>query len=168
VATTQATLERRSYGARTALEANRVVRKLPVIQTPSGEDAEAAQRSATSWLLSGAALNVALFMPFAMLASALAPALGAGRLLGALLPLSAFALASAAAGAITGRFGLRARRTTAPLAGALAGLVTAALATFTVRSAALLFVAALALAAVGAAAAALGAAYGRRKRPSSQ
>ena len=46
-------------------------RHLPVIQTPSGEDAEAAERPAWQWLLIGAAFVLAVFVPLSLLAAPL-------------------------------------------------------------------------------------------------
>jgi hypothetical protein len=46
-------------------------RRLPVIQEPTGEDAEAAARPAWHWVLIGAGMLVSMFMPLALAALAL-------------------------------------------------------------------------------------------------
>ena len=46
-------------------------RRLPVIQTPSGEDADAGERPAWRWLIWGVILTIAVFLPVSMLAVAL-------------------------------------------------------------------------------------------------
>jgi hypothetical protein len=153
-----------------------MVRKLPVIQTPSGEDAEAAERPAWHWLLLGALCTIVLFLPLATLSGAaalpLARALAQGPhdgltlfVVGAGLPLAAFALASFASGAVLGRFGLRTTKWTAPLAAALAALVESLLTALSGRAFGIALAALLGLATVGPLAAWFGARYGRKKRP---
>ena len=104
-------------------------RHLPVIQTPSGEDAEAAERPAWQWLLIGAAFVLAVFVPLSLLAAPLGVMLArrvsqaplASAAISGAPVLGAFLLSAWAAGAVVGRFGLRAKRHTAPLSGALGG-----------------------------------------------
>jgi tRNA-(ms[2]io[6]A)-hydroxylase len=161
-----------------------VARRLPVIQTPAGEDAEAAERPGWQWLLIGAAFELAIFLPLSLLSLPfgvwLARRSGApedGRVgehspeLAALLTglpvLVAFALAAWAAGAVVGRFGLRAGPRTAPLAGALGALLLLLLALGRggLGSFALLAALTAVLLAAGAGCAWLGARFGQRRRP---
>lgn len=117
-----------------------VVRRLPVIQSKAPEDAEAQARPPWHWVLIGAGIAFTSWIPLAMLA------LWAGRKLAAsvadlsrpealsggervaagaaiLLPLLvSFVVACAGAGALVGRFGGRAGRREAALAGAVAAL----------------------------------------------
>jgi hypothetical protein len=99
-------------------------RKLPVIQEPAGEDAEAAARPAWQWVLIGSGLLVTIWTPTVALLLALARKLtqsGAlGPLSAVLLLASSFALASLAAGYLVARFGLRTQRHHAVYAGLLA------------------------------------------------
>lgn len=100
-------------------------RRLPVIQEPTGEDAEAAARPAWHWVLIGAGMLVSMFMPLALAALALGrtgvvvhwlgPVMAAGVAAGI-----ALALAAALAGYLMARFGPRTQRRHAAFAG-LAG-----------------------------------------------
>jgi hypothetical protein len=148
---------------------------LPVIQTPAGEDAEAAQRPAWQWLLIGAGFVLAVFVPLALLAAPLGVALArrivAGPPLSAVLAgapvLAAFLLAAWAAGAVVGRFGLRAKRPTAALSGALGGSVLLGLVLLRggFGGLAALISVSLVLLGSGAGLAWLGAGFGLRRRP---
>jgi hypothetical protein len=102
------------------------IRRLPVIQAPSGDDAEAASRPAWHWVLIGSGFVVTLFLPLALLALAVARSSFAARW-GTLPTLTgaaaggSLALASALAGYLVARFGFRGARTAA-LAGGLGAL----------------------------------------------
>lgn len=146
-----------------------------MIQTPGGEDAEAAERPGWHWVPIGAAFVLAVFFPLSVLAVPLGVALArhaagafaAGALLTAAPVLAAFGVAAWAAGAVVGRFGLRAKRRTAPLSGALGA--AALLGLVLLRGglggvAPLLAVSALLLGS-GAGFAWLGARFGARRRP---
>lgn len=108
-----------------------MARRLPVIQSPSGEDAQAAERPAWQWLLIGAGFVLSVFAPIALIAAPLGVVLarrasqsaGIAAALAGFPVLGAFLLAAWVAGAVVGRFGLRARRHTAALAGALGAAV---------------------------------------------
>jgi hypothetical protein len=99
-------------------------RRLPVIQEPAGEDAEAAARPAWQWVLIGSGLLVTIWTPFVALALAAArkiasdAAPGAG--VAAILVAATFALASLAAGYLVARFGRKTRARHTLLAGVLA------------------------------------------------
>jgi len=100
-------------------------RRLPVIQEPTGEDAEAAARPAWHWVLIGSGMLVTLFLPLALAALALARTAPAVRWLGTVgaagLAVGAmFGLASAIAGNLLARFGPRTQVRHAAFAG-LAG-----------------------------------------------
>ncbi len=145
-----------------------------MIQTPAAEDAEALERPAWHWLLVGAAFTLAVFLPLLPLslwASArlfhLGADSGSGALLGALTVLLALAIAATSAGAVVGRFGLRATRATAPLSGALGGAMIVVLSLLGGRPVVfvVLVPAALLLLLTGAACAAIGARIGKRLRP---
>jgi hypothetical protein len=105
-------------------------RRLPVIQEPTGEDAEAAARPPWQWVLIGSGLLVTIWTPSVAVCLAIArwlaagsagagPPLGAG--LAAILVAVTFALSSVAAGYLVGRFGRR----TQPRHVAFAGLAAA-------------------------------------------
>lgn len=146
-----------------------------MIQTPAGEDAEAAERPAWHWVLLGAAFVMAVFFPLSMLAVPLGAGLsrhagGAFAVRAALTALpvfAAFALAAWAAGAVVGRFALRATRHTAPLAGALgaAALLGLVLARGGFGGTAVLAAVSALLVGGGASLAWLGARFGKRRRP---
>ncbi len=102
-------------------------RRLPVIQEPSGEDAEAAARPAWQWVLIGSGLLVTIWTPLVAVSLAIARWIaearsadtpGAGVAAG--LVAASFALSSAAAGYLVARFGPRAQLRHAALAGLLA------------------------------------------------
>jgi hypothetical protein len=103
-------------------------RRLPVIQEPTGEDAEAAARPAWQWVLIGSGLLVTIWTPAVAVVLAVArkiagavtsgAAPGPG-LSGALVGLT-FALAALAAGYLVGRFGVKTQRRHAVFAGLLA------------------------------------------------
>lgn len=102
-------------------------RRLPVIQEPTGEDAEAAARPAWHWVLIGSGMLVTLFLPLALAALALARAGPIDRWLGPIAAAgtaaaAAFALAAVLAGYLMARFGPRTQRRHAAFAG-LAGAV---------------------------------------------
>lgn len=100
-------------------------RRLPVIQEPSGADAEAAARPAWQWVLIGSGLLVTIWTPSVALVLLVAqkismarpgqPAPGAGLAAG--LVAVTFALAAVGAGFLVARFGPRAGLRPAVLAG---------------------------------------------------
>lgn len=148
-------------------------RRLPVIQTPVGEDADAAERPAWRWLVWGVVLTIVLFLPASMLAVALGQKLArlaggsaaASALVAGLPVLGAFAFAAWGAGAISGRFGLRTKKRTAPAAGALAALALVAFgAAGWGAPLAVTLVLAVVLVLIGGLLAGLGAGFGRRQR----
>jgi hypothetical protein len=94
-------------------------RRLPVIQEPAGEDAEAAARPAWQWVLIGSGLLVTMWTPLAFVAMPLAQRFGGGSLPASLAAVT-FALSGLAAGYLVGRFGLRARTKHVVLSGFLA------------------------------------------------
>jgi hypothetical protein len=152
-----------------------VARRLPVIQTPSGEDAEAAERPAWHWVLVGAGFVLAVFFPLSVLAVPLGVALsrhveGAFALQAALTAvpvLAAFAFSAWVAGAVVGRFGLRAKGHTAPLAGAVGAAVILVLVSSRggLGGLAVLGLVSALLLSTGVWFARLGARFGRRRRP---
>jgi hypothetical protein len=102
-------------------------RRLPVIQEPAGEDAEAAARPPWQWVLIGSGLLVTIWTPSIAVslavarkisASAAGAAVGAG--IAAALVAVTFALAAAAAGYLVARFGPRTQLRHAALAGLVA------------------------------------------------
>jgi hypothetical protein len=153
----------------------RVVRRLPVVQAPETEDAEAERRPPLAWVLIGGALVAALFLPSsavglwlgARLRNAVAVSEALGSLLGAAPIIAAFAVSAWSGGALCGRFGLRTRGEHGLAAGALGGsfvlapaLLTRALGPWSVAFGALIV-----LVGGGALFAWLGARYGMRRRP---
>jgi MFS family permease len=147
---------------------------LPVIQSPPSEDADALERSGPKWLLIGAAFTIVAFLPLSLLslwagsrlARRFASSETAALLLAALPVLLAYAAAAWGAGAVIGRFGLRAQRAVPAASGALAGTSLVLLAVWRgagpwqlVLGAACIFVGG------GAMFAALGARFGRKRRP---
>ena len=146
-----------------------MVRRLKVLNTPQGDDAEAAERPLLAWIALGGALTLSLFLPLSALGlwlgALLAPSSGAAA---AALPLIvAFAVSAWGGGAIAGRFGTRLVARHGLLAGALGGLFTllpallaGALSPWSVALASALF-----LVAAGGGFAWLGARYGIRRRP---
>jgi hypothetical protein len=152
-----------------------VVRRLPVLQTPAGEDAEAEARPAWQWVLIGLVLTLSIFFPLAVVGTAIGRAVGARLVaqpalaaLGVALPvLSAFAVSAASAGAFVGRFGRRAGTSSHLLVGGLGGAALillaglgGALSPWTVA-----FGASVVLIGGGTFFAWLGARFGRRRRP---
>lgn len=101
-------------------------RRLPVIQEPSGEDAEAAARPAWQWVLIGSGLLVTIWTPSVAVALAVARKIAAlqgeapGATVAAALVAATFALASLAAGYLVARFGRRTRPRHAVYSGLLA------------------------------------------------
>ena len=152
-----------------------VARRLPVIQTPVGEDAEAAERPGWQWLFIGTGFVLAVFFPLALLAVPLGARLvrsgasgsAVNAPLAALPVLVAFGLSSWAAGAVVGRFGLRAKRWAAPSAGALgaAAILILALSRGGLGNAVVLVSVSALLLGTGALFARLGARFGERRRP---
>jgi len=89
-------------------------RRLPVIQEPTGEDAEAAARPAWQWVLIGSGLLVTIWTPSVAVSLAVArkvSAAQAGAAVGpgvaACLVALSFSLSSLAAGYLVARFGQR-------------------------------------------------------------
>jgi hypothetical protein len=152
-----------------------VARRLPVIQTPVGEDAEAAERPGWHWVFVGGGFVLAVFFPLAMLAVPLgigltryaASSFIKNSLLTSVPVFAAFALSAWAAGAVVGRFGLRAKRWTAPAAGALGAAVILVLASLRggLGDAVVLISVSVLLLGTGALFAQRGARYGERRRP---
>jgi hypothetical protein len=84
------------------------VRRLPVIQEPTGEDAEAAARPAWHWVLIGSGLLVTIWAPLAALVGTLARAFpSASGGVATVLIMGSLALAAAATGYLVSRFGRR-------------------------------------------------------------
>lgn len=102
------------------------IRRLPVIQEPTGDDAEAAARPSWQWVLIGSGLLVTIWTPFValalMLAHKISQARGAvtGPGVAASLVALTFALSAVAAGYLVARFGQRTRSLHAVFAGLLA------------------------------------------------
>jgi hypothetical protein len=96
-------------------------RRLPVIQEPTGEDAEAAARPAWHWVLIGSGLLVTIWMPsVALVLMVLRAALhgeAPGPWLSASLVAVSFAAAAFASGYWVARFGPRTRVSHAAAAG---------------------------------------------------
>jgi predicted membrane-bound spermidine synthase len=87
-----------------------------VLNAPSGDDAEAAERPPSQWVLIGALLEVSLFLPSSLLALWLGQRLarsvdgsGAAAALVALPVLLALAGSAWSAAALSARFGIRTR-----------------------------------------------------------
>lgn len=105
-------------------------RRLPVIQEPAGEDAEAAARPPWQWVLIGSGLLVTIWTPFVALALAVArkisgpAAAGASEAVGAgvaaALVAGTFSLSALAAGYLVARFGPKTRLRHTWLAGLVA------------------------------------------------
>jgi hypothetical protein len=99
-------------------------RRLPVIQEPTGEDAEAAARPVWHWVLIGSGSLVTMFMPLALVTLALARTSPVVHRFGALAAAgtaagAAFALSAATAGYLMARFGPKTQRRHAAFAGLL-------------------------------------------------
>ena len=102
-------------------------RRLPVIQEPTGADAEAAARPAWHWVLIGSGMLVTIFLPSALAALALARTAPVVRWLGATVAAGTaagvtFGLSAAIAGYLVARFGPRAQLRHAAQAGLLGAL----------------------------------------------
>jgi MFS family permease len=85
------------------------VRRLPVVQEPTGEDAEAAARPGWHWTLIGSGLLVTIWAPLAALVGWVVrafPTTGSGA--ATVAAVLSLALASATAGFLVSRFGPRA------------------------------------------------------------
>jgi hypothetical protein len=103
-------------------------RRLPVIQEPTGEDAEAAARPPWQWVLIGSGLLVTIWTPSVAVVLAIARKIAAGVAQGAapgpglaaVLVGVTFALAALAAGYLVARFGVRTRPRHAVFSGLLA------------------------------------------------
>lgn len=168
-----------------------MVRRLPVVQESTSEDAQAAARPRWQWTALAAVLALLLFLPLAALATPLgvriashvvgvAPAAVADgtaplasreaallALAVAVPPLLAFAGACLGAGAVVGRFGGRSGAREASIAAAVAAATLASL-SFFARGAGSVPVSLGAFAALlvaGPPSAALGAMWAQKKRP---
>ena len=134
-----------------------MVRRLPVVQTPPSEDAEAHARSPWHWVLIGAGFTVTFWLPLATLAAWMESRV---------LVVLSFIIAAMLAGVLVGKFGLRAKLGHVALGGLSGGTLGFLLAALGggVDS----WIAALgalsALAASGAASAVAGGLLGRRLR----
>lgn len=149
-------------------------RRLPVVQEPSGEDAEAAARPAWQWVLIGSGLLVTIWTPVVGLvigvarklaaAQSGAPPLGPG--LAASLVAITFASSALAAGYLVARFGRRTQLRHAFLAGLSAALEIWVLAWMGGAFDSLLVAgtAFLSLSALGASFSGLGGRLGRRRK----
>ena len=154
-----------------------MVRRLPVLQTPETEDAEAEQRPPLAWVLIGGALVAALFLPSSAIGlwlgarlQNLVPSNSTASLLGAAPLVIAFAASAWSGGALCGRFGGRTRAEHGLAAGALGGsfVLAPALLTRALSPWAVALGAVLVLVGGGALFAWLGARYGVRRRPGAQ
>ncbi|HKY39551.1 MAG TPA: hypothetical protein VJN18_26615 [Polyangiaceae bacterium] len=108
-------------------------RRLPVIQEPTGEDAEAAARPPWQWVLIGSGLLITIWTPTVAVVLWLArkiagPGGTPGPALAASLVAATFAAASVGAGYLVARFGVRTRPRHAVFSGVLAALEIWALA----------------------------------------
>ena len=166
------------------------MRRLPVIQQAASEDDAAAARPRWHWCLIGAGLAATIWVPLATVATPLGASLAA-RSIGAApediasgavaltprlsaivatvsaLPLIVcFGVAALLAGALVGRFGGRAGKKEAGIAGAIAAFLVISLAALAGAGlgAAGFAAATLALATVGAACGFAGGAFGARRR----
>jgi hypothetical protein len=151
-----------------------VVRRLPVLNVPTGEEAEAAERPPSQWVLIGALLEVSLFLPSSLLALWLGERLarsvggsGASAALAALPVLLALGGSAWSAGAISARFGIRTRPLHQVAGGALGSIFIVGLSLLgrVPWSFGLVAAAASLVIGVGAFCAWLGARYGLRRRP---
>lgn len=147
-------------------------RRLPVIQEPAGEDAEAAARPPWQWVLIGSGLLVTIWTPSVAVSLAVARKISASAAVGAgvaaALVAGTFALAATAAGYLVARFGPKTRARHALLAGLVAAgeiwllaLMGGAFSSVLVGGSALMSLAVLAAGFAG-----LGAWLRRRKRSS--
>jgi hypothetical protein len=146
------------------------MRRLPVLQDATTNDAQAAARPPWQWVAIGAGFTGVIWAPLAAFAAPLGFALATRSghpAFGSLPGLVAYALASGLAGCLVGRFGGRSARREAALGGSFAALVVCALAVlpggaFSLIGAVAAFAA---LGPVGALFGALGARIGLRMRP---
>lgn len=151
------------------------MRRLPVLQTTASEDAEAAERPVVYWVCVGGLFALVSFLPLSVLGLWLGTRLAVrfdasaaqSAFLAALPLMAAFGLASWGAGAVVGRFGGRASLGSAALAGAVGGVLTLGLAALggALQAWNVAAAAASALLGGGASFAALGARFGRARRP---
>jgi hypothetical protein len=98
------------------------IRRLPVIQEPTGDDADAAARPAWHWVLIGSGMLVTMFMPSALAALALARTAPVVRWLGATAAAGTaaavtFGLSATIAGYLIAHFGPKTRLRHAAQAG---------------------------------------------------
>jgi hypothetical protein len=108
-----------------------MVRRLTVLQNQDTDDAAAARRPRWHWVLIGAGFVITLFLPLSMigvwLGAWLSRALPRGSatqiVLGAAPVALSFLVACAAAGALVGRFGGKAKAREAALSGSLGALL---------------------------------------------
>lgn len=152
-----------------------MVRKLPVLQTPAGEDAEAEARPAWQWILIGVTLTLLIFFPTSMIATWLGARLsqsfetrpGLAALVYAGPVLASFVLAAGASGAFVGRFGRRAGLRSVALLGALSGgaLILLAGLAGALSPISVALGAGFVLVVAGVVSAYLGSEFGRRRRP---
>jgi hypothetical protein len=97
------------------------IRRLPVIQQSTGDDAEAAARPSWQWVVIGSGLLVTMWTPMVALVFALAGNVSSGGGAGpAYLFAATFAVSAVAAGYLVARFGERTRFRHAVLVGLLA------------------------------------------------
>jgi len=145
-----------------------------VLQTSTGEDAEATSRPGLHWLVIAAAWVVTTFLPLSFVAMWLGNALNrsvtpSGLAIGLVVALLLLALGIAAwsAGAVVGRFGLRAKRYVAPVGAGSGGLLLVVITALGQRNTPLEILLALGvlLALFAALVAAWGASWGRKRRP---
>lgn len=166
------------------------MRRLPVIQQTATDDAAAASRPRWQWCLIGAGLTVTIWLPLAVLAAPLGASVAAHWLgaapadvlsgkvqprpeqaavfasLSAIPLIVCFGVAAGCAGALVGRFGGKAGKREAGIAGAIAALFVTCIAALggAGLSTTGFLAALLALAAVGAASGYGGAAFGASRR----
>lgn len=164
-----------------------MVRRLPVVQNTTPEDAEAAERPRAQWVAIGAGLNLSIWIPLALCAApigrvltqmaiplddpASVPVTSTTRVLvvlAQLVPqLLAFGAAAFASGALVGRFGGLAKTRDATLASALAACAAAAIGGLSgaLRPWLVVVATGAVLGLFGAVFGALGGSFGERRRP---
>jgi hypothetical protein len=164
-----------------------MVRRLPVVQNTTPEDAEAAERPRAQWVVIGAGLNLSIWIPLALCAAPLGRVLTRMLIplddpesasvpsttrvwvvLAQLVPqLVAFGGAAFASGALVGRFGGLAKTRDATLASVLAACAAVGIGGLAGALRPWLAVVATGavLALFGAAFGALGGRFGERRRP---
>jgi hypothetical protein len=101
------------------------IRRLPVIQQSTGDDADAAARPSWQWVVIGSGLLVTMWTPMVALVFALAGRVAGGGTGGArpaYLFVATFAVSAVAAGYLVARFGERTRLRHAVLVGLLAAV----------------------------------------------